>query len=70
MLRYRIARGADGHYLVLPALISLLPISETYATRADAQETANWLNRLRGDELPAERGHVPGACPEVMHAGA
>ena len=47
MFRYRVIRQASGRYLVLPALLSLVPIEETYATRSAAQQTADWLNGLR-----------------------
>ena len=50
MLRYRIIRDATGKHFVISALAWLVPIEETYASRAIAQETADWLNRLARDE--------------------
>ena len=46
MLRYRITRDPRGRYVVLAAASSVVSIHETYATRAEAQDTAAWLNRL------------------------
>ena len=46
MLRYRIIRNESGEHFVISALVGLVPIEETYATRAAAQETADWLNHL------------------------
>ena len=50
MLRYRIAPNPTGRYVVLAASTSYVPIDETYATRAEAKDTADWLNRLRERE--------------------
>ena len=47
MLRYRITRDPQGRYIVLAAAPSVISIHETYATRAEAQDTAAWLNRLQ-----------------------
>ena len=47
MLRYRITRDPSGRYVVLAAALSVVSVDETYSTRAEAQETAAWLNRLR-----------------------
>lgn len=46
MLRYRISRDPRGRYVALPATTSVVSLHETYATRAEAQKTAAWLNRL------------------------
>ena len=46
-MRYRIAKAPDGHYVVLPAPLSVVPISETYATREAAQSEADHANALR-----------------------
>ncbi len=48
MLRYRIARDPTGRHVVLAAPTSLVSVNETYATRAEAQDTADWLNKLKG----------------------
>ena len=56
MLRYRIIRNETGEFFVISALAWLVPIEETYATRAIAQETADWLNRLARDEAEATAG--------------
>jgi len=50
MLRYRIAPDPAGHYVVIAASCWAMPISETYSSRADAQDTADWLNRLRDSQ--------------------
>ena len=47
MLRYRITRDPRGRYVVLAAAPSVVSIDETYATRAEARDTAAWLNRLQ-----------------------
>lgn len=44
MLRYRIAQNALGRYIVLSAFLFVVPIGQTYATRAEAQEDADRLN--------------------------
>ena len=44
MLRYRITCDPKGRYVVLPAATSVVPIGETYATRAEAQDTITSLN--------------------------
>jgi hypothetical protein len=50
MLRYRIAPTPTGRYIVLAASTSYVPISQTYGTRAEARDTADWLNRLRDSD--------------------
>jgi hypothetical protein len=55
MLRYRIAPNPTGRYVVLAASTSYVSINETYATRAEARDTADWLNRLQ----EADRHGVP-----------
>jgi len=45
MLRYRIARNESGRYFVLATSTQALPLTDTYATRRAAQETADGLNR-------------------------
>jgi len=50
MLRYRIAPQPTGRYMVIAASTCSVSIDETYATRAEAQDTADWLNRLRQAE--------------------
>ena len=45
MLRYRIAQTREGRHVVVAAATSFVPISETYATRDEAQDTADCLNR-------------------------
>ena len=67
MLRYRIARHENGRYLVLPALVSVVPISETYATRAAARDMADWLNGMQHDELHGRR-EDPGFCAVACSA--
>lgn len=52
MLRYRIAPDPAGHYVVIAASCWAMPVSETYSTRAEAQDTADWLNRLRERQWP------------------
>ena len=52
MLRYRIARNVSGRHVVFAVSISVVPINETYATRAQAQGTADWLNSLSDKEPP------------------
>jgi hypothetical protein len=47
MLRYRITLDPRGRYVVLAAAPSVVALDQTYATRAEAQDTAAWLNRLR-----------------------
>lgn len=59
MLRYRITRYTDGRYLVLAAPLSIIPIGETYATRAAAQDMADWLNGLRPGVLEDRWGRTP-----------
>ena len=46
MLRYRIAPTPTGRYVVIAASTSSVPMADTFATRAEAQDTADWLNRL------------------------
>jgi hypothetical protein len=50
MLRYRISRDENGHYFVLPAFLGVFRIADTCATRDAAQDTADWLNKLRIEE--------------------
>ena len=54
MLRYRIAPQPTGRYMVIAASTCSVSIDETYATRSEAQDTADWLNRLRQAEWQAE----------------
>lgn len=61
MLRYRIARNPNGRHFVLPALASVVPFDETFATRAAAQDTADWLNRLHRDDPWAANSPQPPA---------
>ena len=61
MLRYRIATNPMGRYLVLAAPLSVVPMQETYSTRAEAQDTADWLNRLRDKELQGQGGGLRAA---------
>ena len=58
MLRYRIIRNPKGHYVVLAASLLVVPIAETYATRAEAQDTADWLNRLGANEFESTSSGV------------
>jgi hypothetical protein len=57
MLRYRITVDPRGRYISLPATTSVAAINETFATRAEAQNTAAWLNRLREYAQEADVGH-------------
>ena len=50
MIRYRIDRDLKGQHIVLPALAGLVPIDETYATRAKALDMAGWLDRCQQDD--------------------
>jgi hypothetical protein len=50
MLRYRIVRNSEGRCIVLATSIWWVPIGETYATRAEAQDTADWLNSLSDEQ--------------------
>ena len=69
MLRYRIIRNEAGEHFVISALAWLVPIEETYATRAAAKDTADWLNRLARDELEASAGaRIPSAT--TLHNAA
>ena len=54
MLRYRIAPQPTGRYMAIAASTCSVSIDETYATRAEAQDTADWLNRLRQAEWQDE----------------
>ena len=47
MLRYRIAKDPEGRYFVLPALVGVVALEETYTSRAAACETADWCNRVQ-----------------------
>lgn len=58
MLRYRIAPQPTGRYTVIAASTCSVSIDETYATRAEAQDTADWLNRLRQNEWLGEPGRA------------
>jgi hypothetical protein len=58
MLRYRIAPNPTGRYIVLAASTSWVSIDETYATRIEAQDTADWLNRLRETEWQGQPHQV------------
>jgi len=46
MLRYRITPSPTGRYMVVSAATSLIPLNESYSTRGEAQNTADWLNCL------------------------
>jgi hypothetical protein len=54
MLRYRIAPNPRGRYMVIAASTCSVSLDETYATRAEAQDTADWLNQLRDREWQSE----------------
>lgn len=58
MLRYRIAPTPTGRYVVIAASTSLVPITDTFATRAEAQDTADWLNRLDEAERRYETSEI------------
>ena len=45
MLRYQVIADPKGHYLVLPDWVEVIPISESYTTRAQTQHVADRLNR-------------------------
>ena len=53
MLRYRITCDPRGRYVVLAATTSVISLSEPFATRAEAQDTAASLNRLRRGQSDA-----------------
>ena len=56
MLRYRITRDPRGRHVVLAAASSVVSIHQTYPTRAEAQDTAAWLNRLqKGQKADSKR---------------
>jgi hypothetical protein len=40
--------------VVLAVALSVVSVEETYATRAEAQDTAAWLNRLRQNSRIAD----------------
>ena len=44
MLRYRIIRDESGRYFVLATSTQALPLTDTFATRRAAQQTADCLN--------------------------
>jgi hypothetical protein len=46
MSRYRIAKDPQGRYFVLPALVGLVPLEETYTDRLAAKQTADWCNAV------------------------
>jgi hypothetical protein len=54
MLRYRVACDENGRHFVLPAFLEVVSTTETYATRATAQETADWLNGMRTSMVVVE----------------
>jgi len=54
MLRYRVAPQPTGRYMVIAASTCSISIDETYATRTEAQDTADWLNRLRQADWQGE----------------
>jgi hypothetical protein len=54
MLRYRIAPSPAGRYLVVASSTCSVSLDESYATRAEAQDTADWLNQLRQHEWQGE----------------
>ena len=56
MLRYRVTLDPRGRYVVLAAAPSVVSIDQTYATRAEAQDTAAWLNRLPSSSRKADSG--------------
>ena len=58
MLRYRIAPNPTGRYIVLAASTSYVSIHETYTTRVEAQDTADWLNQLRHREWQGQAQRV------------
>ena len=58
MLRYRISVDPTGRYVSLPATTSVVPIEETFASRAEAQDTAASLNRLREHAQGADAGSL------------
>ncbi len=58
MLRYRIAPNPAGRYLVIAASTWSISLDETYATRAEAQDTADWLNQLRQRQWQARKSAV------------
>lgn len=60
MLRYRIAPNPIGRYVVLSASTAYVSIEETYTTRAEAQDTADWLNRLQQNEWHSQAQQAGG----------
>ena len=62
MLRYRIAQNALGRYIVLSAFLFVVPIGQTYATRAEAQEDADRLNG-QGQATNPSRETTPAMTP-------
>ena len=71
MIRYRIDRDIRGQHIVLPALPGLVPIDETYATRAKSQDMAGWLNRCQQDDVVArvpilDRGNTNERAPREL----
>jgi len=56
MLRYRIAKDPNGRYFVLPALVGVVSLDETYSNRTAARQTADWCNNV----FRRERLHRPG----------
>jgi hypothetical protein len=66
MLRYRIARDPKGRYFVLPALVGVVPLEETYSNREAARQTADWCNSVNRQERQRSAGRraaaVDAAC--------
>ncbi|MFH1924321.1 MAG: hypothetical protein ABIP48_31095 [Planctomycetota bacterium] len=58
MLRYRIAPSPTGRYVVIASSTSSAPVADTFATRAEAQDTADWLNRMDETERQRETGEI------------
>jgi hypothetical protein len=58
MLRYRVAKDPAGHYFVLPALVGVVSLDETYSNRTAARQTADWYNGV----VRRERFHRAGSA--------
>jgi hypothetical protein len=54
MLRYRVAPTPTGRYMAIAASTCSVSINETYSTRIEAQDTADWLNQMREKERREE----------------
>jgi hypothetical protein len=52
MLRYRIAKDPRGRYFVLPAMVGIVPLEETYTNRSMARQTADWCNAVDEHHRP------------------